>query len=469
MKDHDLMDELETSTSSQHDRVQGRRKHRPDRHSEERTAGPQVIARIPRLERNRDAVIAERSSRAQKHRLLGTKVSAWTIVGGVGFLIVAAVLSSLVSRTFQSKDDPGRAASHRPEVPAPDAPPAPRWAATVPSSELTAANSSSSKAVDSPSSATPSAGLSAARWGENLGNSTAMAPVVPPSANVPWPPVPGARSPEVLPGGALGSLPTNPPAMPQNGTWRTNYEEERFPVRGGLVNARPSASRDNQMVDPRPGYRYVPPPDYRQDYRNTAASESRPDYRAGLTGEPRSDYPPAPYDSRPDYRVADRPRYNEPPARSDDRRFDSPDYRRSQDYATASPRGRDAGGYLGREQPVGYETSGGASSRTGIAGSPARTSTAGPEWVSPPNWVTPPAWDSPIAPAAGQSAQTPTSAVPPYPVTGFPGPESWAIGNGPVGGQVPPPTADYAPARFEGGIERPSNRISYERTGSSIR
>mgnify|MGYP000032391141 CR=1 FL=1 len=468
MKDHESIDELENSSSSQRDRVQTRRKHRSGHHGEDGDGGPQVIARIPRLDRHREAVSTGRSSRTREPRLLGTRVSAWTIVGGVGFLIVAAVLSSLVSRTFQSKSEPAREASHRPEAPAPDAPPAPRWAATVPSSDSNPASDSNLKAADPPSFTKPSTGLSIATSGQNQGNPSAIAPVAPPGAPVPWQPVPGARSPEVLPGGALGSLPANPPVSPPPSAGRMNYEDERFPARGGLVNAIPPVSRDSQPVDPRTSYRYAPAADNRQDYRSTA--EARPDYRAGLSGEPRPDYRPAAFDSRPDYRVADRPRYPEAsPSRSEDPRGDSPDYRRYQDYPNPRSRGLDAGAYPTREQTVGYETGATPGGRPPMAGRPGSPSSTGPEWVSPPNWVTPPAWDSPVASNPGRSPQSPVSGAPSYPATGFPGPESWAIGNGPVGGQGVSPPAEYAPARFEGSIERPTNRMSHEHTGSSIR
>lgn len=475
MKDHELdhesMDELETPSRSHSDRVQARRKHRSgSHHSEDGDSGPQVIARIPRLDQHRGAVSPARSSPSRQQRLLGTRVSAWTIVGGVGFLIVAAVLSSLVSRTFESKDDKSREASYRPEVPAPDAPPAPRWAAATPSSDANPSGISSQKAAESPSFVARSGGVSIAAAGQGGINPTAGSPMVSPGTNVPWQPVPGARSPEVLPGGALGSLPANPPVVPQTSPDRVNRDEERFPMRGGLVNAMPPASRDVQPADSRSGYRYALPPENRPDYRSAVSAESRQDYRAGLPGEPRPDYRPVPFDSRPDYRVAERPRYNEPNNfRSDAPRVDAPDYRRYQDFSSSSARGTDAGGYPNREQTVGYETGVVPAGRPVVTARAGNPTTTGPEWVSPPNWVTPPAWDTPIASTPGRSPNPPVSGAPSYPATGLPGPESWAIGNGPVNGQGLPPSTDYAPARFEGGIERPTDRMSYEHTGSSIR
>jgi hypothetical protein len=474
MKDHEPIDEMETSSSSQRDRVRLRKKHRSSVDDlGDSDPGPQVIARIPRLEKHRETIGTARPKRSREQRLLGSRFSAWTIVGGVGFLIVAAFLSSLVSRTFQSKDLTSRESSQRPEVPAPDAPPAPRWAATPPSSERESASTSNFKALDPPSFKAPTTGLSIATSGQNQVGQSAVAPAAAPATNVPWQPVPGARSPEVLPGGALGSLPANPPGVSAPGSGRINYDDERFPPRGGLVNAKSPGPRDVQ-ADPRFANRYGAAPDnrqdFRQDFRGPAPAEISQDYRSGLAGEPRPDYRPAPFDSRSDYRVAERTRYpdaNNP--RNDELRRDPPDYRRYQELPNGISRGQDAATYPSREQTVGYESGVSPAGRPPAASRPGSSSSTGPEWVSPPNWVTPPAWDSPIASNPGRSPQTPGTGTPSYPTTGYPGPESWAIGNGAVSGQGLPPSTDYAPARFEGGIERPSNRMSYEHTGSSIR
>ena len=104
MKDLDPIENTEPTGHSQHCGVQSKRRHRTvSRHSEGTSAGPQIIARIPRLPRNEQRATPEKSSGGRQGRLVGVRLSAWTLVGGVGFLILAALSPFVVSKLFQGK------------------------------------------------------------------------------------------------------------------------------------------------------------------------------------------------------------------------------------------------------------------------------------------------------------------------------------------------------------------------------
>ncbi len=459
MKDRDPIDSVEPTTRSRHDRAQSKRRHRAgSHHSEDSAAGPQVIARIPRLERHEEQTPLEKSSGSRQGRLVGARLSAWTLVGGVGFLVVAALLPYVVSKTFQSKStsEPGtQETAHRPDVPAPNSPSAPRWSGATPASDTwQAASQSITNPMEPPIVAVPATDSSVANASPSRSGQAPSNLLGRPGETSPRQPVPGARSPESLPVGALGSLPTTPA--------RPGPDYYNPPARGGLVNAMPPTYRDNYPIDPQPDYRAAAPIDPRPDYR-AAAIDPRPDYRSGTPIESRPEYrAAAPIDPRPDYRTATRPRYGQDagPSRPDDRRVSYPDYRSDVPVP----------GYPSREQTAGYEAGPATTMRPPAGPLSASAAGTGPEWISPPNWVSPPNWASPPVSRSPQMAPPAGYSPPSYPATSYSATENWPSGDASAGGlQGVPPPGDYQAARFEGGIERPTTRMSNEYTRPSFR
>jgi hypothetical protein len=433
MKDRDPIDSAEHVARPRHDRAHSRRRHRSASPTAENAAGgPQVIARIPRLGRHDEPNPAARSLGERQGRLVGTRLSAWTLVGGVGFLVVAALLPFVVSKTFQSKegsDSASQQAANRPEVPAPDAPPAPRWSGRAPSFEGWKTAGRSSPSLPEPSSGfAPESVPSVANTSPNLGVQAPFQSRLETQVPDPWRTVPGARSPEALPGGALGSLPSTSP--------RTGPESYDAASRGGLVNATPGALRDNFI-------------DKRTDYPGTPA-EPIPDYRS-----------PA-IDPRSDSRTATRPRYGQDSGLpgSDNRRAAYPDHRNYTDYRNDAP----AQGSPYRAQFGAQESDPAPAMRAPTSQWPTNSPGRSPDWVSPPSWATPGASNP------SSSAPPPAYSPPSYPATGYSALDNWPGGEASVGGfQGGVSPGDNGPARFEGGIERPTARMSNEHTRSSIR
>lgn len=458
MKDRDPIEKTHKAGHSHHERVHSKKRHRAGSpQSDEVFSGPQVIARIPRLPRNGDYVVPKKPSRGQPSWLAGRRPAMWVVMGGIGFLVVAALF---VPKAFQSKNTElaTQDSAFRPEVPAPDAPPAPRWAGGSSSAETwQAANSATTTAPDSgprggplaefrspvspagsvegafvapsPVAAHPvepsySAGYpgdrSVARGGLSEPVPAYSSPSVPSAANVPWQPVPGARRPDIVVDGpgANGPITQNRPPI-------ASYAG---PSRGGLINGSPMASRDAYGAAP-PSPRDNYPVDPRSDYRTAARQRYAPEPTSGQD-------------------------YSYPPARAGEAARDgwSPDDRN--DGAMS--------GYPNRGRTVGYETSSPVGGQPAAGHGPAAAGNPGsPDWVSPPTWATPPAWNSSqSAPAAGASA-------PSYPTTSYTAGDSWPNAGPAAPGAVAP--TEYQAARFEGTIERPTARNSYERTGSSIR
>jgi hypothetical protein len=466
MKDLDPIENSEPTGHSQHSRVQSKRKHRTvSHHPEDTSAGPQIIARIPRLPRNEQRPTPEKSSGGRQGRLLGARLSGWTLVGGVGFLILAALSPFAMSKLFSHKSTSQpttQETAQRPEAPAPDSPDAPRWngasassntwqtgngsSLTLPGSEfrpgsMAAGNSTSPAAgfgrggitsrtagpglspsetpvVAVPATDSPVVAAIPNGFGQAAPNATLQpAGAVPwqpvPGARRPdssadaWQPVPGARRPDSLADGAVGALP-----MLEN---RAGVDYYRPPSRGGLVNAMSSTPRDN----------------YRDNY---------------------------PAEPRPDYRTATRPRYAQDagPSGLDDRRMSYPEAQPSTTYPGARARGSE----IARD---GWPSSTGAMSANPGDGNPYRASP--PSWATPPTWATPPSWSSPqTSPPANYNA-------PSYPATGYTAVENWPSGDmaGGAGPQGVAPPDGFQAARFEGNIEKPTARNSYERTGPSFR
>ena len=260
MKDRDSIVSAEPTGYSEHGKALSKRRHR-DRppHGEAATASPHVIARIPRLERNERRTTPETPLPNEEGRLVGRRLSTWTLVGGVAFLVVAAISLQKLFPTKNSTETTKQETAQRTDVPAPEALSAPRWNTA----------STASNALQPESGSSLSASANEFRPGMSPSQ---MAPL----ARDPNPaysfapvqqPVPGARSPDSLPGGALGSLPINQP--------RAAADSYRVPSQGGLVNAMPPVSATY--------------PDYRNDLANPGYSDrGRPaGYEAGPTASRR--------------------------------------------------------------------------------------------------------------------------------------------------------------------------------------
>jgi hypothetical protein len=501
MKDIDPIEKTDQSGRSHHERASSKRRHRAGSpHPDGVSSGPQVIARIPRLPRHEGHTSAERerSSGGSQGRLVGKRISAWTLVGGVGFLVVVALVVPKAFHTKSGSDSGTKDAAHR-SGPAPDAPLAPRWNGAAPGSDTLQATAAAVPVAPANDALPASTGTDAKRPGAvvnvgrgAVGNSglesgprpmeapfaagsatdasvartapSGMGPTYsnPPTQSpgrAPWEPIPGARRPDYVYDNNSGNGP-----VAQN---RSTVDPYRGPARGGLVNAMPPGPPDN--------YNAVPP-------------AARDAYGA-MPPSPRNDYSP---ESRPDYRTAARSRVGQDaaPWATDDRRVTYPESLPGANYPGAAAQGSEtrygwsqgyrsdaaAPSYPNRGQPAGYEA-GPPPTRQPAPGAASMTppNPASPEWAGSPNWVTPPTsaapnWNS--APwASPQAAPGPNYPATSYPTTGATGRDNWPNADAGVGAAAPPAAApaDYPAARFDGGIDRPSARDTYERIGPSIR
>jgi hypothetical protein len=515
MKDRDPIDGSRPTGRPEHSRGQSKRRHRAGSpHSEAVSAGPQVIARIPRLERPEEQARIEKPSDSRYGRLIGARFSAWALAGGSGLLVLVALSPFVLPRLFGSKSNSGSTTletASRPDVPTPNATDAPRWsgASTAfdnwqpgdtsvgspgtasglnplvasPGSAAGRAPEAGIRALEPPVAAVPAADPLATSVSPSWAGQPPFASSPRTSPAVAWQTVPGARSPEQLPGGALGSLPTSH-SRPD--------ADYRGVARGGLVNATPSTARETSPIEQRPDYhaaearRNAAPAWPRLSETRSfglAETEPRADRTPYAPADPRSDYRPG--DARPDYRTATRSRYTQDagPSGVDDRRMNYPegqppaaypnlatrggemsrdvspfsDYRGPQDFRSDVP----TVGHPGRvQQASGYQAGGpvtGARPSMGTTpGYPADAAAravpsrwdAPPNWASPPNRAWPPNWTSPSAVTPSQTSPPTGYSPSPYPATDY-ATENWASGSGAAGGpQGPAPAQRYPGGPF---------------------
>ena len=112
------------NTSSDGKRVAARRA------AEGRSAGPHVIARIPKVTRERAAETVPMHEPRVARNLLPTWLSARLIVGTVILVMIVAAATSvprMLGGKSHSSDPNSPETAYRPLPPAPDAPPAPLW------------------------------------------------------------------------------------------------------------------------------------------------------------------------------------------------------------------------------------------------------------------------------------------------------------------------------------------------------
>lgn len=511
MQDREQMDSVEGRGRYRDAEGSPRRKPRTHhRQTEREMAGPQVIARIPRVSRVEEGRPAEEALGDRFGRLVGVRLSGWVLAGGAALLVVAAVSASLVSQISSSKDDADskkQSTALRPESPAPDTSTMPRLSGTSTTIDgnqggttLGATPTRSGGPLNpyamSEGQGNPPASERTPGWrGQASSNATPFAP-----AAVPWQAPPGPRRADPMRDPSAGDPPV---AAVDPGT------VYRSPRVGGLVNAVPPGARDPQATEPPPEYRTATRTRYADDPRDATLSDRSMAYPGAMLANPyvtseatapegRRDAGPASgyrdgqavpnyRDSQtaPDYRdgqTAPNYRDNGPasgyPVRGPSAGYDpayparSPASAYEPGYANRSPAPGDAWKYADRGASMGSETAPSADRRAGSgtwSGSPAAA--ASPTW-SPAQTGYPAGTSSRAYPTTSASSYPASSyQASSYPATGSAAPESWpsrSYGTEPATGMAVQ-GADYEAAQFDGTIEKPTARTSYERTRPSIR
>lgn len=485
MRDQEPIESTEETGTPDHVGGRSKRRHRAGhRHSEGKATGPQVIARIPRVPRNEESPPSAGSTGDRLGRLVGSRLSAWVLVGGVVLLVVAALSPFLVSRAFRSKSDADsdrQATAQRPDVPAPDAPTASRWsgASAAVDSRRTGAGPSgpflgndyrTGLPVAARANADSPAFDESARWNRQASSNAAASP----AGAVPWQASPGSRR-----GNSISDPAADGPSAIQ-GESGTVY---RAPRVGGLVNAMSPNARDTSAAEPPPEYRTATRPRYAEDPRSSMLNDRRISYPETTPSNPYSSpgatgvEVPRDGGQLPSYRNSlPPPGY---PSRGPSTSYDSayPARGTMSGYEPGSPtRGAASGydsGYPSRAAASGYESAyptRGPSTGFDSAQASSRRPATG-TWSGNPAGVSP-GWASPQASSEGSPSGYPATAVPSYPATGYSGPESgpranYALG---AGGETAAQSADYEAAQLEGTIEKPTARTSsYDPTRPSIR
>jgi hypothetical protein len=448
-------------------------------------SGPQVIARIPRVSRIEDSQPSDSPAGDRLGRLVGTRLSASVLLGGVVVLIAAALSPFLVSRVFRGNSDTDSGKqdmAQRTETPAADSATPPRWSgssavsdrrqdgagpiASPPGNErLPRLPTAASTQTDSPSlNRGPS-------WSAQASPNTATAS----PGTIPWQTSPDARRRD----SDVDRADAGPPAF--QGESGTVYRSPRV---GGLVNAMPPGARDPSAAEPPPEYRTATRPRYVDDPRSSMLNDRQmgdpeatmpnpytspgamgaeiprdggqlPSYRSnvppsGYTGRGASNSHDYSYPARipgtwyePGYRSRDAASNNEP------------------SYPNRGPAVGPELGYPSRRPSTAFE------SGPAIGGRPAMGTRPGNPAAADPNWASPQG----VSPEGSALPTYPTTSAPAYPATGFSAPQGWPSGNYAVapGGESAAPSADYEAAQLEGTIEKPTARTPYERTRPSIR
>lgn len=481
MQNREPLESAEIRGRSRHEGGTPKRKRRAHPHrTEGQMAGPQVIARIPRVSRVEEGRPAEEAVGDRFGRLFGARVSGWVLAGGAALLVVAAVSASLVSQISSSKDDADsqkESTALRPEGSASDASTMPRRSHEAPAidtNQATTARSASSRGSEGPSnpyamSSGPGNRPSSDRT-RNLGlqaspSVTAVAP-----ATAAWQTPPGPRRADAAPEPGAGDPPVA--AVDPAPVYRS-------PRLGGLVNAIPAGERDPRAYEPPPEYRTATRTRYADDPRESMPEDRNVAYPAATMTNPyvtpeATNEGPREVGRASDYRDSG----------------PSPGYRDRYRDSQAAPSYRDNGpppGYPSRGPSSGYDSA--YPARPPVSayepGYATRDASLAPEsvpyadrraapgaWSGSPAAAARPTWSSaPTGYPSGSTSAYPTTSAPSYPATGYTARESWPprdYGTGPGAGTAVQ-SADYEAAQFEGTIEKPSARTSYERTRPSIR
>jgi len=412
-------------------------------------------------------------------RLVGARLSASVLVGGVALLIAAALSPFVVSRLFRGNSDTDsgkQETAQRPEAPIVEAPPLPRR------SEVSAALDSRQNAQGRtaslpgnerqpglPAAANAQADSPALNRSPSWSSQASPNMVTAPSGRVPW-----QTSPDAPRGGSLVDRAAEGPS-PIQGESGVVY---RAPRVGGLVNAMPPSAREPSAAEPPPEYRTATRPRYADDPRSSMLNDRRMGYPETT---PTTPYPavgptgveiPRDPGQSPGYRDSVSPSgYS---GRGPSATYDSA-------YPGRSPASGYEPGYPNRglvsDYEPGYPNRGAAPSGRPATGTwPGSPAAANPGWAPPqtalPGASSPPSYPTTSAPAYPPPGY-PASGYPVsgYPASGYSGPQTWPSANYVLGqgGENAAPTVDYEAAQLEGTIEKPTARTSYERTRPSIR
>jgi len=463
MKDQDSIEPTDRPGALRHSKTPARRKPRSATRarSGETRRVPQVIARIPRVPRCGIDPAAEPAERQGCSGTLRTLVSSRFLMGTVLILVTFALAQVLVPRILNTKRDSDSAspvAGRGPQAPAPDAPPAPRWNASLADAAARPLAASptdrrrdeeyrpGSTAAGRPALpwASPSEGDVLTRMNEPANRSVDASLAAEALVDQPIP--------QTRPTGDRQYVPTGPAVSAEGYVWQSpgTGQQQVMAAERAIPEATVSRPQSGPDERPRPGFRGPrsgglvnglapqspegPPSDSRTAVRPGLAPEEGPSgwYDARMVSpETRSSFsPPSPTMATGEAPGAGVPGVDFPRDLPPPRYSSRPPANPYQGYVQQA--------YAGPNNPP-----------------------QAPAMVQPREAVAPPGAREPSGPETYASG---------YPATGYPSTEGTLQDTLPPYDLSAPPPAPGGPRfEFEGIIEKPTARTPYERTRPSYR